>query len=83
MDRKNLIESIKSELSTIHNGIKVIHVRTKKDDIDIFILISENIYLAIPIKSIDRTLENSGDNAFHLIMIKLLFRLKEFMKKII
>lgn len=83
MNRKILIENIKSELSRIHKGIKVIHVRTKKDDIDLFILISENIYLAIPIKSIDRIIEDFGNNAFHLIMIKLLFRLKEFMKKII
>ena len=83
MNRKILIENVKSELSSIHKGIKVIHARTKKEDIDIFILISENIYLAIPIKGIDRIIEDFEDNAIHIIMIDLLFRLKEFMKKII
>ena len=71
MNRKILIENVKRELSRIHKGIKVIHARDK-DDIDIFILISENIYLAIPIKGIDRIIEDFEDNAFHIIMIKLL-----------
>lgn len=81
MNRKIVIEVIKGELSRVHSGIKVIHSRTEKDNIDLFTLINDNIYLIIPVFDMDIII-NSYDDPIPPIMVDIMFRLMEFMQNI-
>lgn len=81
MNRQKVIEIIKGELSRVHSGIKVIHDVTERDNIDVFMLINENIYLAIPVVDMDEKINKYSDPIPH-IMLEIMFRLMEFMEKI-
>lgn len=81
MKREIVIETIKRELSRVHNGIKVTHNRDEKDKIDLFILSNDKIYLAIPVFDMDKLI-NTYDNPIPVIMISIMFRIMEFMENI-
>lgn len=81
MNREKVIEIVKGELRRLHAGIKVVHIRDKKHNIDLFSLINENIYLSIPIFDMDEKID-TYDDPIPVIMLDIMFRLMEFMKKI-
>lgn len=81
MNRKIVIETIKHDLSRVHSGIKVLHTRIEKNNVDLFTLINENIYLSIPVFDMDKII-NTYDDPIPFIMIDVMFRLMEFMKNI-
>lgn len=81
MNRQLVIETIKRELAITHSGIKVVHNRFVKDKIDLFTLIHEKIYLAIPVFDMDKIID-TYDDPIPEIMLDVLFRLMEFMRNI-
>lgn len=81
MQREIVIETIKHDLSRVHGGIKVIHKVSEKDNIDIFTLIKDNIYLAIPVYGMDTIIE-LYDDPIPVIMLDIIFRVMNFMQNI-
>lgn len=81
MNREKVIEIVKGELRRVHGGVKVVHSRDVKNNIDLFTLINENIYLSIPVFDMNEKIA-AFDNPIPAIMVDLILRLMEFMKKI-
>lgn len=81
MNREKVIEIVKGELSRVHCGIKVVHSRDVKHNIDLFTLINEKIYLSIPVFDMDEKID-AFDDPIPAIMVDLILRLMKFMEKI-
>ena len=81
MNREKVIEIVKGELRRVHGGIKVVHSRDVKNNIDLFTLINENIYLSIPVFDMNEKIDKYVD-PIPVIMVDLMLRLMEFMEKI-
>lgn len=81
MNRKLVIETIKRELARVHSNCKVIHSISERDNIDIFTLVKDNVYLAVPVFGMNEII-NLYDNPIPVIMLDIMYRLMNFMENI-